>query len=85
MQLNLSDNQLCGVWMSALNLVVEGTYTAEGITAIAKALKVNRSLMRLDVAYNSVDKGGNAVLEDAVEGRKGFELLTHDRQKSLLC
>jgi hypothetical protein len=39
LQLNLSNNQLCG-----LNEYGSGTYTAEGITAIAAALKVTASL-----------------------------------------
>ena len=37
--LNLSDNQLCG-----LDNRGRGTYTAEGITAIAEALRVNCAL-----------------------------------------
>jgi hypothetical protein len=40
LQLNLSDNILCGVnWRDGT-----GTYTAEGITAIAEALEVTASL-----------------------------------------
>ena len=39
LQLDLSSNELCGLdWLG------EGTYTAEGITAIAKALKVTASI-----------------------------------------
>ena len=38
-QLNLSNNELCGLdWTGA------GTYTSEGITAIAEALKVTPSM-----------------------------------------
>jgi len=43
--LNLSDNQLCG-----LDQRGNGTYTAEGITAIADALRVNGALMALDLS-----------------------------------
>ena len=47
--LDLSDTQLCGVtsWGS-------GTYTTEGITAIADALRVNGSLTSLDVRSNYI-------------------------------
>ena len=38
-QLNLADNQLCGLDQNG-----RGTYTSEGIEAIAGALKVNPSL-----------------------------------------
>ena len=42
MQLDLSNNQLCGI-----NSRGQGTYTAEGITAIAEALKVTGSLTKV--------------------------------------
>ena len=41
-QLNLSNNQLCG-----LDAFGRGTYTAEGVKAIADALGVNASLTNL--------------------------------------
>jgi hypothetical protein len=41
--LDLSGNQLCG-----LDLNGRGTYTAEGITAIAEALGVNRALTKIE-------------------------------------
>ena len=72
-QLNLSSNQLCGLetWSG------KGTFTTEGITAIAEALKGNASLTRLDVSYNKLDRGGNGVqlLRDAVRQREGFVLI----------
>ena len=40
--LNLSSNQLCG-----LDYCGRGTYTAEGITAVADALRVNGSLTKV--------------------------------------
>ena len=69
-QLDLSGNALCGVhpYIDAC------TYTAEGIKAIADALKGNASLTRLDVRYNTLGEEGTAVLRTAVEGRSGFEL-----------
>ena len=42
-QLNLASNQLCG-----LNWKGEGTYTIEGIKAIAHALSVTASLTSLE-------------------------------------
>ena len=56
-QINLSDNQLCG-----LNWKGEGTYTVEGIAAIADALKVTASLTSLDL-------GGNALCGIGESGR----------------
>ena len=70
-QLDLSSNQLCG-----LDRYGRGTYTAEGITAIADALKVTASMTRLDVRYNSrLGEEGKAALRKAIGGRSGFELL----------
>jgi len=42
-QLDLSYNQLCGLDNDGV-----GTYTAEGITAIADALRVNGALTKLE-------------------------------------
>ena len=50
------------------------TYTAEGITAIAKALKATGSMTQLDVGWNVLGEGGKAVLREAVEGHFGLEL-----------
>ena len=41
--INLSKNKLCGVWTDD-DGEQQGTYTAEGITAIADALRVNGGL-----------------------------------------
>jgi hypothetical protein len=43
LQLDLSNNQLCGT----IGLG-HGTYTAEGITAIADALRVNGTLTNIE-------------------------------------
>ena len=68
-QLNLAANQLCGLdWRG------EGTYTSEGIKAVAGALKVNGSLTSLDVRYNQLGEEGRAMVNDAVKGREGFTL-----------
>ena len=47
--LNLSNNLLCGVTTFG-----SGTYTAEGITAIAEALRVNGGLTSLDLSSNQL-------------------------------
>jgi hypothetical protein len=43
--INLSRNQLCGIWEDYRGQ--QGTYTAEGITAIADALRVNGALTQV--------------------------------------
>jgi hypothetical protein len=47
--LDLSSNQLCG-----LDRYGRGTYTAEGITAIADSLRVNGALTSLDLSNNAL-------------------------------
>ena len=73
MQLNLSSNQLCGIdWRG------HGTFSVEGITALAEALKVTASLTRLDVSRNLLDgRGGNGVqlIRNAVSEQEGFVLI----------
>jgi Ran GTPase-activating protein (RanGAP) involved in mRNA processing and transport len=44
--IDLSGNQLCGIWTDGYGNQ-EGTYTAEGITAIADALRVNGALTQV--------------------------------------
>ena len=70
LQLNLSDNQLCG-----LTRIGGGTYNAEGVKALADAIAVSASLTKLDVRYNSLGADGKAALQKAVDGRSGFDLL----------
>ena len=64
-QLDLSDNQLCGKdrWG-------RGTHTAEGITAIADALRVNGGLTELNIAGNSIKDEGITAICNAVQGNK---------------
>jgi hypothetical protein len=50
--INLSGNQLCGI--STVWSDQHGTYTAEGITAIADALRVNGALTSLDLSNNAL-------------------------------
>ena len=53
-QLDLSDNQLCGLFRDDYGKL-QGTYTAEGITAISNALKVTASLTSLNLLSNELD------------------------------
>jgi NLR family CARD domain-containing protein 3 len=69
--LNLRFNQLCG-----LDYFGKGTYTAEGITAIADALRVNGGLTALDLSSNELkDEGVSAVCE-AIQSNKETKLST---------
>ena len=53
-QLNLSRNLLCG-----LDPRGRGTYTAEGITALADALKNNNIMKELNIASNNLGKNSS--------------------------
>ena len=50
----------------------ENKIGAEGAKSLADALRVNASLTKLDVSYNSMGLVGAAALRKAVEGRSGF-------------
>jgi len=66
-QLNLSDNRLCGLWLEYGTYGEQmGTYTAEGIIAIAEALKVTASMTRVDVRGNGIVGDGASQLSAAV-------------------
>jgi hypothetical protein len=68
-QLDISNNQLCG-----LDRHGKGTYTAEGITAIADALRVNGGLTSIDVRQNSIAGDGASQLAAAVLGNLKIEM-----------
>ena len=69
-QVNLSYNELCEV-----DVLGTGTYNAEGIKAIADALRVAASLTRADVRGNRLDNAAEEQLRVSVQGREGLELL----------
>ena len=48
MQLDLASNRLCGLWDDYDGQGLKGTYTAEGISMLADALRVNASLTSLE-------------------------------------
>ena len=62
LQLNLSGNELCG-----LDNDGGGTYNAEGITAIADALRVNGSLTKMSLAQNELEEEGTKAICEALE------------------
>jgi hypothetical protein len=55
--INLSGNQLCGI-LTDRRGDQRGTYTAEGITAIADALRVNGALTSIDLSENILTNYG---------------------------
>ena len=70
--IDLSGNQLCGLWADYRGQ--QGTYTAEGITAIADALRVNGGLTALDLSFNGLmDEGVSAVCK-AIQSNKETKL-----------
>ena len=68
-QLDLSNNQLCG-----LNEYGHGTYTAEGITAIADALRVNGGLTALNLSDNRLKDEGVSAVCKAIQSNKETKL-----------
>ena len=69
--MKLSDNILCGVnWRDGT-----GTYTAEGITAIAEALKVTASLTSLSLGDNILGDDGVEALSVGLKESKSLVAL----------
>ena len=61
LQLDLSDNRLCGLYYDDDNELC-GTYTSDGIMALSKALEVTGSLTKLDLRANELDESAKAAL-----------------------
>jgi len=76
LQLDLSGNQLCGV-----NECGEGTYTAEGITAIADALRVNGALTVTNLLGNQLDMKSAKMLAEVAK-QKGISLCGIQRDQT---
>ena len=70
LQLDLSNNELCG-----LDSDSHGAYTADGITAIADALRVNGGLTKLSLAKNKLGEEGTKFLCDALVGNNTLKEL----------
>ena len=66
----LASNNIGGYYDDDGDLI----FTPEGPKTIADALLVNASLTALDVSLNSLGNQGNALLQQAVQGRSGFDL-----------
>ena len=79
LKMPLFDTSLACLVPLQLNLSLNDI-DAEGAQPLADALRVNASLMRLDVSSNYLDRGGHGVkmLRDAVRGHQGFTLLDDD-------
>ena len=58
---SLNKNALCGI-----DRFGRGTYTAEGIKAVADALRVSGSLTSLNLKYNDVGAEGAKAIADAL-------------------
>ena len=69
-QINLSDNQLCG-----LNDEGDGTYDAVGIGAIADALRINASLTDLNLESNQLGPEGGVALAEALRVNASLTVL----------
>ena len=62
-QVNLSNNQLCG-----LDRYGRGKYTAEGIKALADAVSVSASLTDLNISFNDIGAEGATSFAKALHG-----------------
>jgi len=76
LQLDLSGNQLCGV-----DEYGEGTYTAEGITAIADALRVHGGLTVANLLGNQLDVKSAKILAEVAK-QKGISLCGIQRDQT---
>ena len=70
--IDLSGNQLCGIYTYLREL--RGTYTTEGIAAIAEALRVNGALTALDLSSNSLKDEGVSAVCKAIQSNKETKL-----------
>jgi hypothetical protein len=72
--INLSGNYLCGIRTDSYG-DQHGTYTAEGITAITDALRVNGGLTKLSLAENELGEEGTKAIGEALEQNKTLKEL----------
>jgi hypothetical protein len=75
--LDLSNNLLCGV----TGTFGGGTYTAEGITAIAEALRVNGALTVTNLLHNQLDEASAKMLAEVAK-QKGISLCGIQRDRT---
>jgi hypothetical protein len=81
--IDLSNNHLCGVRIDHRNREI-GTYTADGIIAIADALRVNGALTKLSLARNKLKEAGTKAICEALEQNTTLKELdiSGDRRRS---
>ena len=72
MQLDLSGNELCGLDNDGDG---DGTYNAEGITAIADALRINSGLTKISLTQNVSGEEGTKAICEALEQNKTLKEL----------
>ncbi len=72
-QTNLADNELCGLAASG-----QGTYTTEGIKAIAYALRDNASLTECSLRNNRLGAEGWTIIFDALRNSSSSRITTWD-------
>ena len=70
LQLDLSNNELCG-----RDRYGEGWYSADGITAIADALRVNGGLTKMSLADNQLEEDGTKAICEALKQNKTLKEL----------
>jgi hypothetical protein len=75
--IDLSQNQLCGISTDD-NGHQQGTYTAEGIAAIADALGVNGALTSVNLRGNKLEDKGWGAIFAAICGNKGSKIMSLD-------
>ena len=80
-QLNLSDNRLCGFWTDKHGNM-HGNYTAEGITAIADAVRVNGWLTALHLSSNRLEDEGIRAVCEAIKSNKETKLASLNMGKN---
>jgi len=78
--IDLSGNQLCGIWTDD-DGDQHGTYTAEGITAIADALRVNGALTVTNLLGNQLDAESAKMLAEVAK-QKGISLCGIQRDQT---
>ena len=78
--IDLSGSQLCGIRID--RGCQYGTYTAEGITAIADALRVNGGLTALDLSSNGLKDEGVSAVCKAIQSNKETKLASLNMGKN---
>jgi hypothetical protein len=81
--IDLRGNQLCGIWTD-MGGSQQGTYTAEGIIAIADALRINGALTVINLLRNHLDEESAHMLAEVAK-QKGISLCGIRRDQTTAC